>query len=259
MLLQFRALVLEMARRDIVDQYAGQVAGAVWAIAHPLYMAALYVVVFGVVFKVRIPAAADMPYDYTAYVLAGLFPWLAFNSCMTKACSLFFTNANLVKQVVFPLEVLPAKTVLSSLLPQAVGTVALFVYVLAIHGYMHWTYVLLPVLVLLQVLAMLGIAFLFSSISTFFRDLKDFVQIFGATGVYLMPAFYLPAWVPGPMQPLLYANPFSYMTWCYQDVLYYGRIEHPIAWIVFPTMSLLLFAWGFRVFQRVKPHLGDVL
>jgi lipopolysaccharide transport system permease protein len=65
--------------------------------------------------------------------------------------------------------------------------------------------------------------------------------------------------VPSVFKPLLYANPFSYMIWCYQDVLYFGRFAHPFAWIVFMAFSMLSLYVGYRVFKKLKPYFGNVL
>ena len=106
---------------------------------------------------------------------------------------------------------------------------------------------------------MLGMAFLLSAAGAYFRDLKDFVQVFTIVNLYLMPVFYLPMWVPALFKPVLYINPFSYMIWCYQDVLYYGNIEHPWAWTVFAIGSVLVFLTGYYLFRRLKVVFGDVL
>jgi lipopolysaccharide transport system permease protein len=65
--------------------------------------------------------------------------------------------------------------------------------------------------------------------------------------------------VPRPFLPILYINPFSYMTWCYQDVIYFGRFEHPWAWLVFAVISLGTFVLGARLFARLKPTLAGAL
>jgi lipopolysaccharide transport system permease protein len=258
-LFRYRALILEMTRRDVVEQYAGQVLGAFWAIGHPLFLMALYVFIFGYVFNMKIGGTYDLPLDYTVYILSGLIPWMAIQQSMSKACAALTGQANLVKQVVFPIEVLPTKAVLSSFIPQIAGTVFLLGYVILKSGALPLTYLLLPVLIGMQLLVMLGIAFALSVISAYLRDAKDLVQVFGTAGIYLMPVVYLPAWVPSIFKPVLYLNPFSYVTWCYQDALYFGRIEHPWAWLVFGVGSVITFAMGYRLFRRLKPHLGNVL
>ncbi|MBT4867870.1 MAG: ABC transporter, partial [Planctomycetaceae bacterium] len=62
-----------------------------------------------------------------------------------------------------------------------------------------------------------------------------------------------------PLRPLLYLNPFSYLAWCYQDVCYYGRFEHPWAWPVLAILSLSTFLIGSRVFRTLKQNFGSVL
>lgn len=254
-----RVLALEMARREITDRYSGQVFGALWAFGHPLFMIGLYVFIFGYVFKIRIGGTFEMPLDYTAYILAGLIPWMSFQEAMNKASTAVTGNAALVKQVVFPLEVLPAKGVLTSLLNLVITLVLLTIYILSSHGALPWTYLLVPVLIALQATAMMGVSFILSALGVFFRDTKDLIQIFGLAGMYLVPVVYLPTWVPAIFKPVLYINPFSYLIWCYQDALYFGRIEHPWAWVVVITGTVVTFMFGFRLFRRLKPFFGNML
>lgn len=254
-----RGLAIEMARRDIGDRYSGQALGVLWAVGHPLFLLCVYALVFGFVFRVKLGGTHEMPLDYTTYLMSGLIPWMGFQESMTRSCTAVTGSAPLVKQLVFPVEVLPVKGVLVALFTQAILIVLLAAYVLGTTRGLHLTYLLVPPLLALQVIAMIGVAFLLAAVSVFVRDLKDVVQLFCLAGMYLIPAFYLPAWVPDLFKPLLYLNPFSYLVWCYQDALYFGRIEHPWAWAVTFFGSLLVFVLGYRVFRRLKPSFGNVL
>ena len=246
-----------MARRETSERYAAHVLGAAWSVAHPLILMSVYVFIFGFVFKARVDAG--MPLDYMVYILSGLIPWMAVADALNRAPTAVSSNASLVKQVVFPIEVLPAKTVLATLLPQVVQIVMLMVYVVVSHGQLPATYALAPVLIVLQTLAILGIGYALSSVAVYFRDLKDIVQVFTMVGIYLMPVFYLPNMVPAMARPLLYLNPFSYVIWAYQDALYFGRIAHPVAWVVLAAGSVLSLYIGSRIFASLKPHFGNVL
>ena len=135
-LMRQRLLTLELARQEIVDRYLGQVFGALWALGHPLIMMTLYVVIFTFVFKIRIGGTRDLPLDYTTYLLAGLIPWFSFQESMNKASTVIINNANLVKQVVFPLEVLPVKGVVASLITQVIFLLLMIIYVLVTHPYL---------------------------------------------------------------------------------------------------------------------------
>jgi lipopolysaccharide transport system permease protein len=85
------------------------------------------------------------------------------------------------------------------------------------------------------------------------------MQLFSMAGMYLIPVVYLPTWVPDIFRPVMYANPFSYLIWCYQDVFYFGRIEHPAAWGIAAACSMVVLVMGFRLFRRLKPIFGNML
>jgi lipopolysaccharide transport system permease protein len=117
----------------------------------------------------------------------------------------------------------------------------------------------LPVLLGLHLLFAIGIAWLLSSVGVFVRDMKDVITVAITAGIYVLPIVYLPQWVPPAFQPLINLNPFSAMIWVYQDVLYFGRFEHPWAWVFFTVMTLVAFGLGYRVFGRLKAQFGSVL
>jgi lipopolysaccharide transport system permease protein len=259
LLTQYRQLTLEMAKREIADRYAGQFFGLFWAIGHPLILILVFIFIFGFVFQMKIGGTVEMPLDYTTYLLCGLIPWLGFVESMSKASTVIVGSSSLVKQVVFPIEVLPVKGVIASLATQCILLGLLVIYVLVSQHFLLWTYALLPVLVLLQALAMIGVSYILSAVGVYFRDVKDFVQVFSTVGVYLMPIFYLPEAVPRVFRGALYLNPFSYLIWCYQDALYFGRFVHWPSWLIFSAMSLGVFVVGYRLFRKLKLMFGNVL
>lgn len=252
-------LMFELARRDIADRYVGQFLGMFWAVAHPLFMMGIYVFIFAFVFKVKIGDSVDIPRDYTVYILSGLIPWMAFQEAMSKSCSAISANSSLVKQAVFPVEVLPVKGVFAAFLTQLISTVLLILYTIITTKQILLTYLLIPIIWGLQFLAMIGVSYMLSAIGAYFKDIKDFVQLFGVAGMYAMPIFYLPGWVPEIFKPVLYINPFSYLAWCYQDVFYFGKIAHPEAWAINIIGSFFIFIVGYRFFRKVKPGFGGAL
>lgn len=255
-LIDYRHLTLELAKREISERYSGQAFGLIWAILHPAILIVIYVFVFAVVFKQKIGGTSDLPLDYTTYLLSGLVSWLCFQESMAKSCTAITSNSNLVKDTIFPLHVLPVKGVASSAFTQLISLSITVAYVLLTYKSLMATYLLLPFLLIIQYTAMCGVAFAFSSISVFFRDLKDFVQVFCISGIYLMPIFYLPSMIPAIFKPLLFLNPFSYLIWCYQDILYFGRFEHWWAWPISIVLSLFSYIYGYRTFRKLCPHFG---
>ena len=252
-------LTMVLATRELVEPYAGQIFGRFWAVGHPLFLIVLYTVVFSVVFNARIGGTHELPLDYTVYILSGLVPWLTFQQAMAKGCYALVANANIVKQIIFPLEVMPLATTFASVTILGIGLAFIAIYTLISTGSLAATWLLLPVLLLLHVVAMTGVAFALSAVSVFVKDVKDFVQLFAVANIFLMPVIYIPEWTPAAFRPVILMNPFSHLIWCYQDLVYFGRIEHPVAWVVVFVLSLLSFAFGYRVLRKLKPYFGNVL
>ena len=239
--------------------YAGQMFGAFWPIFHPLFLVTLLSVVFNLLLGARFGGTVQFPLDYTVFILSGLVPWYTTLTVLGRAGMEIVSNANLVKQVVFPLEVLPIKGTIPSLTTYIAGVSFIICYVLITTGSLPWTYTLLPLLFILHFLMMIGIGLLLSSLGVYFRDLKDLVRLFVTAGVYLSPIIYIPNAVPSALKPIIAVNPFSYLIWAYQDVLYFSRFEHPWAWAILTFLSISIFYIGFYLFQKLKPFFGSVL
>ncbi len=254
-----RVLILEMARREVSDRYSGQLVGYIWAVIHPIFMIGVYLFVFNIVFKIRLESSVDMPRNYTTYLLSGLVMWLAFQDVLAKSCTTITSNSALVKQFVFPIEILPIKSVLASMVTLVISLCVLIVYSLITNGIPPWTYLLLPVVLVMHTLAMIGTAYILSAIGVYFRDVKDMFQLFALLNIYMMPIVYLPGMVPELFRPIILFNPFSAFVLVYQDTLYFGRIEHPWAWLGAMALSSLSFVYGYRFFRRVKPMFGNAL
>ena len=252
-------IILEMARDDLTGRYRGQWLGSAWVIVHPLAVTVLYLFLFGVVFAQRLGGTRELPLDYTAYILSGLIPWLTFQAAMTTSVVSITANSSLVKQFLFPIELLPIRDVASSVVTFVVGVSATLIYVMVSQSAFFATWLLIPAVLVVQLMAMMGVALLFSAAAVFFKDIKDFITLFCLLALFMMPVVYLPGWVPSFFQPVLWLNPFTYMTWVYQDAIYFGRFEHPVAWMVFFAWSTAVFVGGVRFFRATKPMFGSAL
>ena len=156
--LRHRELLWELQKRDLSDRYVGSILGTFWGIVHPLLLMGIYVTVFGFLFRLKIDQNVGSGLDYPSYLISGFLPWLA---------GVIYANVNLVKQVAFPLELLPAKGLLGAFLPQAVGTVFLLVYMGVRFGHFPSAIVFLPVALLLQGLAALGLGWLLALVGAY--------------------------------------------------------------------------------------------
>jgi len=255
-----RELALGLTRRELFAPFAGSGFGVAWALLHPLLQTLAYVVVFNFIIKIRFSDADAPRLDMIAYMISGLLSWSAWAAVLNNGCASVIGGASLVKQADFPAEVLPVKTVLAAMVPQLVGIAVLLLYVLVRFQTALDTWALLPVVLVLQGLGMLGIAFAFGALSVFLRDAKELVAVFTTLGIYLTPAFYPPAMLadlPAPLQWLLLLNPFTHYMHVMRDCLFWGTFAHPWSWLVVTVFSFLVAGVSFRVFDRLKVFFGN--
>lgn len=256
---RYRLLIAEMTRREITDRYAGQVLGAAWAIGGPLLTMGVYVFAFTVLFRGRL-GPADNGLTYTAYVLAAMVPWLALQDVLNRATVSVSGSSSLVKQIVFPTEVLPLKVVLASLPALAVGlTVAGVIAIAAGVSTFLGTLLLLPMAVVLLLLMSAGLAYILAAVGVFLRDIKDIIGVLLMIGFFIHPIIYPPDRVPEWLGRLFAISPFTHIIGCFRDALVDGAVTRPWSWLISLVTSLVLTVIGWRVFRMLRPSFGNAL
>jgi lipopolysaccharide transport system permease protein len=252
-------LLFAMAGRDISDRFVGSFLGVAWSVLHPLILMGLYVVIFSTIFKVRVPAAADSQLDFAAHMISAYLPWLVLAEALSRTCSAVSERPNLVKQVVFPLEILPLKSVLAILLPQLVGTAFLAAYVLVRSGGLPATWALWPLLFFFELMLVSGIAFGLAAVGVYFRDLKEIGAVVAMFSFYLTPILYSLEMAPDWLRPVLEWNPITWYVQPFRDACFFGTVTRPEAWIAMPIASVVVLVFGYRSFRRLKPQFANAL
>lgn len=256
---QFRHLAFELARREITDRYAGSHFGILWAVFQPLALMGVLALVFNFAFQIRIGDAPGMPLDFTSYMISGYLPWMAMLGGMLGSASCIHANVALVKQMEFPLAILPVKSVLAALSAQVVGTIGIVAYIALRFQTVSPLLPLIVPAVALQVILTIGLGWCFAAIGAFFRDLNELLQTLFMINLYMMPVVFAPQWTPKILQPIILLNPLSHVIFTFQDILYFGSIAHPYSWGIFAFLAVLTFSVGFRFFHRMKSGFGNVI
>ncbi|MED7787554.1 ABC transporter permease [Francisella sp. 19X1-34] len=251
-------VIVEMTKRDLSQKYAGQVFGKLWVFLHPIFMLSVYVLIFTKLLplKTGVQAAGG---NYAVYILSGLTAWLVMQEAIMKSTIAINTNSSIIKQVVFPLEVLPIKAVLGSMINMIIYIIILFIYMLFIGDLPSYMLFLLPIIIYMQFIFVIGLSFILSSVGVYLKDLKDMIQMFTFIAMFLLPVIYHPDQLPNILKPIIYLNPFSYIIFCYQDVFYYQSLEHWYAWIIVFMISHLILVFGIFVFEKLKVFFSDIL
>jgi lipopolysaccharide transport system permease protein len=253
------ALISQMARRDVVGRYRGSFIGLLWSFFNPLLMLGVYTFVFGLIFKSRWSEQISGHFEFAVVLFAGLNINSMFAECATRAPTLIVENTNFVKKVVFPLETLSWSTLGSALFHLLVSTLVLLIFSLVVRGFIPWTIVYFPLVVLAFVPFIAGLIWLLSSLGVFLRDLKQAMGIVTMMTMFLAPIFYPAEVIPAKYRDLLYLNPLTVIVNASRDVLVWGRAPN---WelLVAYTLVACLFAWAsFGWFERTRRGFADVL
>jgi lipopolysaccharide transport system permease protein len=254
-----RSIIFAMARRELFAPHRNQVFGKFWVFWNPLFFSILITVVFNFVFGAKFGGTKDLPRDYPTYVLSGMLAWQAFSQILVRSPGEAVANTNLIRQVVFPVEAIPAASVLTSIFPAFCGQLFLLLYSGLYRGDLPATAVFLPLLWCLQLLWMLGISYAFFCFGAFFKDLRDISATVATAGIYLLPIIYVPTAVPKPLRGVVRYNPFGSILRCFQDILYFGQIRSVWAWVMTVVYSVSFYLLGSIVFRRLRGQLGTVL
>lgn len=253
------ALIVQVARRDIISRYRGSFAGLMWSFFNPLLMLAIYAFVFGYVFKARWSASVSGHFDFVIMLFAGLNINQFFSECANKAPSLIIQNANFVKKIVFPLESLSWSTVGAALFHLLVSTsVLLAISMLSGHG-IPWTVVLFPVVILCFIPFVAGAVWLLASLGVFLRDLQQAMAIVTTALMFLAPILYPITNIPEQFRGLMYINPLTEIAIASQQTLVTGEVPN---WGHLGSYAVLsgLFSWvSFIWFERTRKGFADVI
>jgi lipopolysaccharide transport system permease protein len=254
-----RTLLEQLVIRDLQDAYMGSALNRWWAVLHPLIIIMLYLFVFGVVFRQKLSPDTPSTADFAVYLLPGLCAWLTVSAALSRSATSLVASANLVKQVVFPIELLPVRSVLAAHVPMLIGIVVVGIYAVLRFGAVSPLLPLVLVVIVLQGVLLVGVGLILSTLTVFVRDVRDIVQLFASAGLFVTPILYAPGAVPPWFDAAMFYNPFAYAVWCLQDIFYHQAITRPSAWTALVIVSFVAFWAGSRFFERTRPHLGDVL
>lgn len=258
-LIKNRSLITRMTYKDLTDRYAGSALGLIWAFIYPLFLIALYVLIFTFVFRVNI-TAGDTPMRYAFYAICGLIPWISMAEGLMKTISSIFSKAALVKQAIFPIDILPVSAALTSLVPLTVGFI---LYILAsiilMPNQITIFLLILPVIIFLQFLFTVGIGYFLAIGGVYFRDFSEIMTIVITIGMFVTPILYIEGMIPTPIAFLMNFNLIAHLIYMYRDVLFYSSINHPWSFLVFSVASILIFIFGYLAFKKVKHLFANVL
>ena len=252
---RYRELFYFLAWRDILVRYKQTVVGIAWSVIRPLLTLLVFALVFG-----RLARLPSEGFPYPLLVFAGLLPWHFFATALSEAGMSLVANANLLTKVYFPRVLVPAGTVLVSLVDFLISLVLL---ALVMAWYRHvpdGRIVALPAFFLLAALAALGSGLWLCSLNVKYRDFQYVVPFVVQFGLYVSPVGFSSALVPEQWRLVYALNPMVGVIDGFRWSLLGGdQALHWPSLAVSASVAAALFVTGVRYFRRTERTLADVI
>ncbi|MCE9590356.1 MAG: ABC transporter permease [Planctomycetes bacterium] len=249
-----RHTLIAVTRVEFHKKYAGSILGALW---YPLYSAILlgiYCFVYLAIMSMKIPEMGS--YEYVLFIFAGLIPFLGFSDALMSGITSIKSNIALVKNAVFPVELIPIKHILVSMAGLTITLAVLIVMILptSMLG-AHMLY--LPVPLLLLFLFTLAVVWVLAAVAVLVPDLTYLVNLLVLMLMFLSPIGFSLDRIPGNAAVVLYFNPMTYLIESFRYALI-GLRTTPMWWdAAFGLVSIVGVSFAGAFFRRLMPMFSD--
>jgi lipopolysaccharide transport system permease protein len=258
--LHTRSLLWQFARRDVLGRYRGSLLGMAWSFLTPLLMLGVYSFVFVGVFRATWPGSPKGGgLEFALQVFAGLLVFNLFAEVAGKAPNLVVDQPNLVKKVIFPVELLSWVTVLSGLFHLLISVATLLVVLVIVRGSLPVTALALPLVLAPFVPVLLGLGWFLSAIGVFVRDVGPVMTMFVSFTMFLSPIFYSVASLDPEWQFWMNLNPLTLIIEQVRAVLLQGLWPAWGALGMYAVAACAFAAVGATFFQLTRKGFADVL
>lgn len=217
--LRHASLIRAFVARDLRARYVASAMGFFWSVLYPAIAFLLYTFVFWVILKMRWADKMGNR-EVPLFIFAGMLPWLTFQETISRCTNVVIENAQLIKKVAFPQEILCLNLTLSGVVNQLFGMGVLLLAMVVLGAYPTIWWLFLPVLLLLQVVFTVGLGYLFAAVNVYFRDAFHVVGVLLTVWMFTTPIFYPDSMVlEKGFGLMLIVNPMYWLIEAYRAVL----------------------------------------
>lgn len=254
-----RNLIMVLSRREVIGRYRGSFLGLLWSFFNPIFMLAVYTFVFSEVFNARWNEGSNSKTEFALVLFAGLIVFNFFSECISRAPALILSNANLVKKVVFPLEILPWVAVASSLFHFSVSFLVWLIAYFIFFGIPPITSLLVPLILVPLMFLVLGLSWFLAALGVFLRDVGQLIGVIITVLLFMSPIFYPVSALPEKFQGYLLWNPLTPAIEQIRKMIYWGVAPEWNVIVIYSIMTALIAWFGFIWFQKTRKGFADVL
>lgn len=249
----YKYLLFQLVQREIKARYKQSIVGYAWILFNPLAQLLVYSFVFSVIF--RFPTGGI---PYSIFLFIGLLPWTYLQSSLSTSTLVLVDNANLLKKVNFPREILPYSVIMAKSVDLFFSLLLLVVLMIFYNLPFYPSAILFFPLLLIQIILMTGLSLFLSAANLFYRDIQYLTNLALLMWLYLTPVVYPLSLVPERYVWLYKLNPMVGITEGYRSALLnYSFDIGTIAWSA--ISSLIIFILGFWIFKKGEKVFADVV
>ena len=252
----FRELFYILAWRDILVRYKQTVIGIAWAVIRPFVTVVVFTLVFNRIAKLEAPEGVP----YALFVSVAMMPWQFFASALSEASGSLLNNSGLISKVYFPRLIIPAGSVITSLVDFAITLVMLAVLMVWYQYAPDWRVLTLPLFILLAFAAALGSGLFLCALNVKYRDFRYVVPFIVQFGLYVSPVGFSSTKVPEHLRWLYDLNPMVGVIDGFRWACLRGTVPlemHTLASSVVVTAAMC--AYGVWYFRKTEKTFADVI
>lgn len=250
-------LFQQLVQRELRQKYQGSVLGLLWYLVNPLLLLGAYYLMFGVVLKPGFSHAS-----YPLFIMTAMVVWLFVQQTLPAAGDSLLTQAALLRKARFPREIIPTAVVTVQALTFAALLVIVAVLTVAFQGTLGPQLLLLPVVVVLLILFVQGLALAISGLHAHFRDVQPIVGAILVPWFFVTPIFYRPSDITDQgfaRFALEWVNPVAPFAEAVRTILYDGNVPSAEALVYLVVVSVGALAVGAALFRTLQRDLAVML
>ncbi len=240
---QYRDLIYQLVRRDIVSRYKRSVLGIAWTLLQPLGMMIIISLVFSTLFQ--------SVKGYPAYVLSGLIVWTFFAQTTSAIISQIVWGGALLRQIYMPRTSFAVSAIGTGLVNLVLSFIPLIFIILVTGLPIRWSFLFLPVSVLMLTAFSLGVGLIISTVAIHFPDVAEMYQIILTAWMYLTPIIYPEKIIPEKYQFWFFnLNPMYHIIKMFRAPLFDGVVPSGGTLLAALVVSFLTLIVGWLFYSR---------
>ena len=249
---RYRELFYILAWRDLKVRYKQTVMGAAWSIIRPVLTTIIFTFIFSRVAKLPAPGSAP----YALMVFVGMLPWQFFSNSLSEASMSLIGNSNLITKVYFPRMIIPASSVITSLVDLGISMVILVAMFFIYHFVPVITIVFLPFFILIAFVAAFGVGLYITALNVKYRDFRYIIPFIIQFGLYITPVGFSSSVIPDKWRLLYALNPMVGVVDGFRWCILGSPLNLP-SFLISIFISLLFLWLGIWYFRKTEKSFAD--